>query len=69
MHTSYIQCNAVCKTVTMVAEYNGTTGTADAGYSTEVQDLNIFYDVSLGKKNTNRPSIEFLQHLMCHVDG
>lgn len=29
----------------MVAEYNGTTGTADAGYSTNVNDLNIFYDV------------------------
>ncbi|EFY88355.1 ammonium permease [Metarhizium acridum CQMa 102] len=28
----------------MVAEYNGTTGTADAGYSTNVHDLNIFYD-------------------------
>ncbi|KID75756.1 ammonium permease, partial [Metarhizium brunneum ARSEF 3297] len=28
----------------MVAEYNGTTGTADAGYSTNVNDLNIFYD-------------------------
>jgi Amt family ammonium transporter len=28
----------------MAAEYNGTTGTADAGYSTDVQDLNIFYD-------------------------
>lgn len=26
-------------------EYNGTTGTADAGYSSHVQDLNIFYDV------------------------
>ncbi|OAQ66264.1 ammonium transporter MEP2 [Pochonia chlamydosporia 170] len=28
----------------MAAEYNGTTGTADAGYSTNVQNLNIFYE-------------------------
>lgn len=28
-------------------EYNGTTGTADAGYSSHVDDLNIFYDVCL----------------------
>lgn len=33
----------------MAATYNGTTGTADEGYSTKVQDLNIFYDVSLLK--------------------
>lgn len=26
-------------------EYNGTTGTADAGYSTHADDLNVFYDV------------------------
>lgn len=26
--------------------YNGTTGKADAGYSTGVDDLNIFYDAS-----------------------
>ncbi|KHN97286.1 ammonium permease [Metarhizium album ARSEF 1941] len=28
----------------MASQYNGTTGTADAGYSTNVHDLNIFYD-------------------------
>ncbi|KAF7563604.1 hypothetical protein G7046_g500 [Stylonectria norvegica] len=28
----------------MSETYNGTTGTADAGYSTDVQDLNMFYD-------------------------
>ncbi|POR31575.1 Ammonium transporter [Tolypocladium paradoxum] len=28
----------------MPAEYNGTTGTADEGYSSGVHDLNIFYD-------------------------
>lgn len=29
----------------MAITYNGTTGTADAGYSSDVADLNIFYDV------------------------
>lgn len=27
--------------------YNGTTGVADSGYSADVPDLNIFYDVRL----------------------
>lgn len=29
----------------LVLEYNGTTGEADAGYSSEVADLNLFYQV------------------------
>lgn len=28
-----------------VTPYNGTTGEADAGYSTDVTDLNQFYEV------------------------
>lgn len=31
----------------MAAEYNGTTDKADTGYSSGVEDLNIFYDVNL----------------------
>lgn len=30
--------------------YNGTTGSADDGYSSGVQDLNVFYDASLAEK-------------------
>ena len=38
----------------MAAEYNGTTDKADTGYSSGVEDLNIFYDVSLAlTTNTN----------------
>lgn len=36
----------------MSAEYNGTTGKADAGYSTGVEDFNIFYDVSQNSSRT-----------------
>lgn len=31
----------------MAVEYNGTTGTADAVYSSRVSNLNIFYEVRL----------------------
>ena len=31
----------------MAAEYNGTTDSANFGWDTGVEDLNIFYDVSL----------------------
>lgn len=30
--------------------YNGTTGTADSGYSSGVTNLNIFYDVCIKMK-------------------
>lgn len=39
----------------MVVEYNGTTGAADAGYSSRVSDLNIFYDVRLSSASGEPP--------------
>lgn len=35
-----------------VTPYNGTTGDADAGYSTGVTDLNQFYEVRPEKKRS-----------------
>lgn len=39
--------------MTTTVEYNGTTGTADAGYSSDIDDLNIFYDV----RSLQKPSL------------
>lgn len=33
--------------MTAAIEYNGTTGAADAGYSSHVDNLNVFYDVRI----------------------
>lgn len=44
----------------MSAEYNGTTDKADAGYSTGVEDLNIFYEVS---QRTGRAIQRFMNTL------
>ncbi|KAM3522064.1 hypothetical protein NHJ13051_005879 [Beauveria bassiana] len=47
--------------MTTAVEYNGTTGTADAGYSSDVDDLNIFYDVRSLQTLSSYPSLLTIQ--------
>lgn len=35
----------------LAMDYNGTTSSADDGYSSGVQDLNVFFDASLAEEN------------------
>ena len=49
----------------MAAEYNGTTDKADTGYSSGVEDLNIFYDVSLVLTTNMNTSLKAQESNLC----
>ena len=49
----------------MAAEYNGTTDKADTGYSSGVEDLNIFYDVSLVLTTNTNISLRAQESNLC----